>query len=158
MTGWFGLTQPFGYGKGYQHPLTATSPAAGVSFSVKLPSLYRWRYVSCVFTLTTDANVANRYVTLEYQGGDTKALLVDAAAVTVSANSTQRFCGSVSRTVAEWATNTDVFFPMTPAFLDGGGVLTINVANIQAADTLTFIRFIFDRFSTAPDIETEGVS
>lgn len=158
MTGWFGLTQPFGYGKGYQHPLTATSPAAGSSFSVNLSAQYRWRYVSCVFTLTADGNAANRYVTLEYQGGDGKAILVDAAAVVVTASSTQRFCGSISRTVAEWAANTDVLFPMTPAFLDGGGVLTINVTNIQAGDTLTLIRFIFDRFSTAPDVETAGVS
>lgn len=158
MTGWFGLTQPYGYGRGYQHPLTAKNPAAGSNFTVALPAQYRWRHVSCVFTLTTDANAANRYVAVEYLAGNGNAEVADAAAVVVTANSTQRYAGSCSRTVAEWAANTDVLFPLSPVFMDGGGTLQIRVGNIQAGDTLTLIQFVFDRFSTAPDVETAGVS
>lgn len=145
----FALTQPFGLGRGYQHPTTAAPPAAGQNFTTQLDSRYRWRYVSCVFTLTTDVNAANRYVVVEYLAGNGNAEVADAAAVVVTASSTQRYCGSVSRSVAEWAANTDVLFPLTPVFLDGGGTLQIRVAGIQAGDTLTLIQFVFDRFPTS---------
>jgi hypothetical protein len=145
---WYGLAQPYGFGLGFQSPITGVKPAAGANFSLAIDARWRWRIVTAVFTLVTDANAANRYVTLEYQDGSGVALVVDAAAVVVTANSTQRFAGSTARGVAEWAANTDVLFPLTPVFLDGGGALTINVANKQVTDQLSAIRFLVDRFPT----------
>lgn len=150
MADQFGLTQPISDGIGYQHELRASTPAAGASFTVTLDSRYVWRVKHFIFTLTTDANAANRYVTLQYLFGDGLAVWTNAAAVTVSANSTQRFVGSSDRTVAEWAANTDVLFPIDKALLHGGRALQINVGNIQVGDTLTKIYAIFDRFETDP--------
>ena len=147
----FGLTQPFGFGHGYQHPTTATDPAAGFPFQVILDSRYRWRHVTCVFTLTTDDNAADRYVTVEYLAANGNSQVVSAAAVTVSASSTQRFCGDVKRGVSEWATHTDVLFPLSSVLMDGGGALQVNVAGIQAADQLSLMQFVFERFPTDPD-------
>jgi hypothetical protein len=146
----FGLTQPVSDGVGYQHDLRATPPAAGANFSVVLDSRYVWRVKHCLFTLTTSSQAANRYVTVQYLFGDGNPLWVNAASVTVSANSTQRFVGSSDRGVAEWNTNTDVLFPLDKAFLRGGNTLQIAVASIDTADTLTAIYFIFDRFETDP--------
>lgn len=123
-----------------------------------LSPLYVWRVKSCVFTLTTDSNAANRYVTLETAFGDGITNWVNAASVTVSANSTQRFVGSSDRTIAEWNTNTDVLFPIDKAFIRDGTTLKINVQNVQVGDTLTKIYFIFDRFETNPHrIESTSV-
>ena len=146
----FGLTQPVSDGIGYQHNLRAKNPAAGASYSVVLDSRYVWRVKHAVFTLTTDGNAANRYVTVQYLAADTNPLWVNGASVTVSANSTQRFVGSTDRGVAEWNTNTDVFFPLDKALLYDGGTFKVNVGNIQVGDTLTLMYFIFDRFETDP--------
>lgn len=150
MADQFGLTQGLTDGIGYQHDLRATTPAAGASFSVVLDSRYVWRVKHCVFTLTTDANVANRYVTLQATYPDGNANWVNAASVTVSANSTQRFVGSSDRTIAEWNTNTDVLFPIDQKFLRDGTTLTVTVTGIQVGDTLTKLYFTFDRFETNP--------
>lgn len=148
---WYGLGQPYGHGRSYQEPFRGVNPAAGVSFSLALSGKFRHRIKSCVFTLTTDANVANRYVTLEYEGDDGNPIWINAAAVVVTASSTQRFVGSSDRTVSEWAANTDVLFPIDKMFLDAG-TLKINVAGVQAGDALTLIRFVWDKFPTQDDV------
>lgn len=151
MSTWFGLVQEYGAGQGFEEVVKGTNPTAGLIYSHNLDSRYRTRLVSAVFTLTTDANAANRYVTVENQDGDGNTITVSSAAVTVSANSTQRFAGSLIRGHSEWAANTDVLFPILPSFMSGGTVLAIVVANIQAGDALTKIRWIFDRFPTDLD-------
>jgi hypothetical protein len=153
-----GLTESFGHGHGFQQPVDGTNPAAGSSYTHSLKGVFISRLRACVFTLTTDANAANRYVTVEYQGSDGTPFCVNAAAVTVSANSTQRFAGSVRRGVAEWAANTDVLFPLEDVYLEGGNVLKINVASIQVGDTLTLIRFVFDRFPTGEALLPDPVA
>jgi hypothetical protein len=148
---WYSLTQPFGQGSGYQETFTGVNPAAGASFSLNLSGKYRHRLTHALWTLTTDGNAANRYVTLQLLGGDTNPVWINAAAVTVSANSTQRFVGDINRGNSEWATNTDVLFPLSPMFLDGGLTLKINVGGIQVGDTLTLIRFTWEKYTTNPE-------
>lgn len=144
----FALSEPYGEGRGFQSVVRGVTPAAGASFSLTIDPRWRWRLLSCVFTLTADANAANRYVTIEYQEDDGVSFAADGAGVVLTANSTQRYVGQFYRGVAEWAANTDVFFPLTPLYLDGGTLLKINVAAIQATDQLSAIRFVFDRFQT----------
>lgn len=143
-----GLGQPYGFGLSFQRTDRPAKPAAGAIFTRTLDSRYRHRLVEIVFTLATSAVAGNRYVTVEYEGGDGNPVWINAAAVTVSANSTQRFVGSVDRTTSEWNTNTDVLFPLSRMFLDGGGALEINVASIDVADQLSLIYITFDLFPT----------
>lgn len=112
----------------------------------------RWssRLVSCVFTLTTDVNVANRFVTVEFQGGDGTAYAVAGAAIATAASLTRRYNGQMGRGTSEGIAGSDIFFPLEPLFMRGGDTLAIIVGGIQAGDTLTKIRFVFDRFSTDP--------
>lgn len=144
----FALSEPYGLGRGFQSVVRGANPAAGAGFSLTIDPRWRWRLLSAVFTLTTDANAANRYVTVEYQESDGVTFMADGAAVVVTASSTQRFVGQVDRGVGEWAANTDVFFPLTPVYLDGGTLVKITVGGIQVTDTLTGIRFVFNRFQT----------
>jgi hypothetical protein len=145
----YALSQPYGDGLGTQFYERGVTPAAGASFvSAFDPRLGVRRLVACTFTLTTDANAANRYVTVEYTDGAGVSYAADAAAVIVTAStSNQRFCGSVSRGVAEWNANTDVLFPLTPVFVKDGFQVKINVANVQVGDQLSLIGFVTDRFA-----------
>lgn len=143
----FTLGQPYGYGLTEQTTLTGTPPAAGASFSSTVAKYDRHRLVFVTFALTTDANAANRYVTVEYVGGDGVSVCADAASVLVTANTTaQRFVGQLHRGPAEWNTGSDVFFPLAGIWLESGTKVNINVANMQVGDTLTNIRLTYDRY------------
>lgn len=150
----YALSQPYGLVQLPQNKIDGVSPAAGASYSHKFTGIYVTRIVSIVFKLTTDANAANRYVTVEVQGDNGNAFAVSAAAVVVTASTTgQRFCGTIYRGTSEWNTGTDVLFPLTPIFIHGGDVLKINVASIQAGDQLSAIEIVGDRFSTDPTLD-----
>ena len=150
MVSFVGAGQPTGFGETFQRTVQGDDPDAGSVFTVQLDSTYLHRLVSCVFTLTTDGNDGERYVTLELDGGDTNAIVVDGAAVTVDPSSTQRFSGSMYRGVGEWNAGTDVFFPITPTFMEGGQTFGISVQNMQAGDQLSLIRFRYDLWRTGP--------
>lgn len=125
---------------------------AGASYSVNLDPVYRHVLVHAVFKLTTGAAVANRYTTVQYAYGDGAAAWVNGAAVVQTASSAQRYVGQYERGTSEWNTGTDVFFPLSPMFLDGGGVFSINVAAMDAADTLTGIYLTFDLYPTSDSV------
>lgn len=124
----------------------AAAPAAGASYTYTLTRFDRWRLVFVTFALTTDATAGNRYVTLEYAGGDGVSFTADAAAVEVTPSTTaQRFVGQYRRGPGEWNTGTDVFFPLCGIWLEAGRTIKVNVASIGAADQLSNIRLTFDR-------------
>lgn len=155
MVSFVGAGQPTGFGETFQRTVQGTAPAAGAVYSHVLDPTYLHRLVSCVFTLVTDGTDGERYVTLELDGGDANAILVDGAAVTVDPSSTQRFSGSMYRGVSEWNVGTDVFFPITPSFMEGGQTFNIQVTNMGAADQLSLIRFRYDLWRTG-DVAPPG--
>ena len=146
MSAVLAVTQPFGVGLGQQLPFRIADPAAGANATRSFDGIGLRRILSLVFTLATSSTVAARYVTVEYQGKDGKAFAVGAAGVTVGASSTQRYAGSAFRGDSEWATGTDVLFPLSPVLVFPGDVLTIVVANIDTTDQLSLIRGVEERF------------
>jgi hypothetical protein len=145
------LGQEYGHGRTFQHTVIpgtsvdAPEPGAGASYTYTVRPWDRMRLVFAVFTIATDANAANRYITIEYPGGDGTSVLADGASVVLTANTTaQRFVGSYRRGPAEWNTNTDVFFPLSGLWLEVGRTVVINVANVQVGDQLSKIRLTFD--------------
>ena len=146
----YALGEPYGGGRSFQQLIRGTAPAAGSSFTTTVSGFFRSRLIGAVFALTTDANAANRYVTVECLQDDNTPFLLGAGAVTVTANTTaQRFAGSMYTGSGSWNTGTDVMFPLLPLWIMEGQTLKINVASIQVGDTLTNIRLLFDRFPTA---------
>lgn len=143
------LAQPVGQGYSQQIVQAGAAPGAGASFTQTIDSAFVWRLVSVTFTLQTSAAVANRFATVQYIGGDGNPFTVCGAAVVQTAGSTQRYSGSMYMGTSAWATGTDVFFPVTPVFLRGGHTIKINVANIDGADVLSLIYFVWDRFLEA---------
>jgi hypothetical protein len=146
----YALGEPYGHGRSFQQTLRGATPAAGANFTFTVSGAFRSRLLACVFTLDTDANVANRYVTTELLLDDNTPFNLGAAAVTYpAATVAQRYCGSMYRGVAEWATNTDVLYPLLPVWIEEGQTIQIKVTSIQAGDTLTKIRMLFDQYPTS---------
>lgn len=144
-----GLTQQSTIGTG----ITAgvSKPAAGANFTFTCQPYDRWRLVACRFTLTTDANVADRYPTLEYLGVNNLPFMTDGPPVAVTASTTgQVFAGSLHRSVSEWNNASDVFFPLSGLWLGAGQQIQIAIANIQVADQIDLIRLTFDRWPEEP--------
>lgn len=155
------LGQPFSRPRGsrvrtQQVVLQGQPVAAGAPFVLVMDSTYAWRPLACIFTLQTSGAAANRYVTVEYQRVAGPTWCVNAAAVLSTAGEVDRYVGSATRGAAEWNTGTDVLFPLEPLWLAGGDQLAVEVANMDAADQLSGLVFVFDRVQ--PDIgEVESV-
>lgn len=156
----YALTQPVSFDLGFQSIVRGADPGAGNSFSLTLDSRWRWRLVSAVFTLTCDANAANRAVTIQNLGAGTDVVMESGIDAVVTANATQKFAAWQGLSAWNHAANTDWFFPVFPMLMDGGTVFKINVGAIQVGDTLTLIRFVFDRYKTDPGsiLDTENTN
>lgn len=145
MRGGFTLAQSFGHGRTFQNTILGVQPAAGANFALTLQPYDYWRLIAATFTLTTSATSGNRYVTVTYSGVGPQIRTADGAAVLVTESTTaQRFIGSLNRGVSEWNTGTDVFFPLSGLWLQGGSILSINVGNIKTADQIASITLTFD--------------
>jgi hypothetical protein len=140
------LTQPFGLGAGVQEPFLPPAPGANTNLTVTIDGQGMRRLSSLVFTLTTDANAANRYATVEYVTPAGRTYAVAAVTAVQAASLTNRYVGSLGYGVSSFNTGTDGFFPLPPVFLYPGDSLKILVASKQAGDTLTLIAGMMERF------------
>lgn len=148
----FTLAQPYGYGRTEQSTIYPgqspdyPAPVAGASYAFHLQRYDRWRLIACAFTLTTDATVGNRYVTIEYLAANGNSAIADGAPVLVSpSTAAARYLGSLYHTVGDWNTGTDVFFPLSGLWLETGRRITVNVTNMGSTDVLSKMAFTFDR-------------
>lgn len=145
----YGLLGPFHHGRGYQQLVTPSSPQAGHSYQLPVAGDAWVRLISCAFTLSTSAIAANRIVTVQYGDPQGHVWAADGAAVNVTANSVaQQFYGSNQRTVSEWQSPGAVFFPLWGGFVQPGGTITVNVANIDATDQLGGLVLLLEKFET----------
>lgn len=135
------------------HITDGVNPAAGASFSFPLDGRYWWRLQAVTFTLTTDSNAANRYVSVQVPLVGPGILVLGAAAVVVTASTTnQRYAGAVDRGDSEWNTGTDILFPLQDFPLLGGRSVNINIANVQVGDQLSAISMAWWRLPTKKSI------
>lgn len=144
-----GLLEPFAYGEGFVDYILGDAPAAGANFS--LPFLDgRWdvRILSCIVTLDTDANAANRLLSLDYIVRGVTFVRNAASVVWTASTVAQVFMFKINQAVAEWNTNTPCFVPLLDLFLNPGMTAQITVDNKQVGDTLTSIRFVVEKFPT----------
>ena len=149
MLATYGLVEPFGYGKAFPDWLDVTTPAAGAQASVTVEGRWALRVLAARCTLTTDANAANRLVTIDYLNNNGVVRARSGAGVVITAStSAQAFEFSAHRTVAEWAANTPIFAPLQPWILPPGFVVRFTVTNIQATDALTALSLWVEKFPT----------
>ena len=149
--------EPLGRGRGYVDHVAPTAPAAGSNLTVPLDPTFLFRPLSVRFTVNTDANVANRFPTVDYCDPEGNVWVRNAAGLVLTASTVnQVFDFNAQRTVAEWAANTDVLAPLSDFFIPGGWQLRITLSNIQAGDTITAVRFYHEKWVTGSDRELGG--
>lgn len=144
-----GLLQPFGYGLGYQDWVAVTQPAAGQSQTVTVTGENYARVLAARASLTTDANAANRLLTLDFINARGTTFVQNGASVLVTANTSgQVFEWDFDRTVSEWNTGTPVWAPVVDVFLPPGFSIKFNLASAQVGDQLSSLVLWLERFPT----------
>jgi len=126
--------------------LLAANPGAGAALVFPLDSRWWWRFRAVRFTLTTDANVANRFVTVDLCDPEGNAWIRNPAAAFQAAGVAQEydFCNR-SSSVSGLAAFPQ-FVDLDRTFIPGGWQLRINVGAIQVGDALTAIRLYVEKF------------
>lgn len=122
-----------------------TSPTAGANFALTSPGRPGWRLVIVRFRLVTDANAANRSVTVDYDDGNGTVFWSGGLQGVVTANTTADFTFDAERGLSEANTNNQVFGCLYPYEFMPGQALQINVLNKQAGDQLSRIVAVFER-------------
>jgi hypothetical protein len=127
-----------------------TAPAAGASFSLTSPGRPGWQLLAVTFRLVTDANVADRAVTVDYDDGNGSLMASNGFGAVVAASTTELFAFQANVGQAAWNTRGQAFAPLLPAEFQGGQKLQINVLGVQATDQLDRIVMTFQRRAYAP--------
>lgn len=127
--------------------VVGASPAAGAEFTQEVNDGYWWRLLTLFVSLDTDANAADRTLRLEFRDEAANIYHVNGNPVTYPANSVEAFAFSVWHPRGEWEVEPDTnLVPLAPLLLPPSHDFHINVANIQAGDTLTLIRYTVEKF------------
>lgn len=136
-------------GRGLTDWFSVTSPAAGAnaSFTVGGRNVEGLRVVAALATVTTDANVANRLVSLDYIDGRNVTRVRNAPTLLVTASTTaQVFQWDHAHHVSEWNTGTPVFVPLADVILTSGWTVQLTLDNKQATDQLSALSFVVEAF------------
>jgi hypothetical protein len=126
------------------------SPAAGAHFTHQIEGQYHERLVSLHVRLVTDANVANRQPLIEFRDSEDNRFLFSGAPTTQAASLTNDWVFSAFQYTAEWTIDDSVLIPLASVLLPPTFDFRVYVDNIQATDQLSRIRFVKERFWTAP--------
>lgn len=142
-----GLREGFTKDAGFLTVIPQTSPAAGANLPLDLGRA-EWYVIRAVMaTLTTDANVASRFLSVDYNLGTRSTTMRNAATVLVTASTTnQVFQFDNQHTVSEWNTGTMVFAPLAPIPLAPGWIAKLTVDSIQAGDQLSAVSVLVEQF------------
>ena len=149
----YALGQGYGYGLTEQSTVipgaadAAAPPAAGANYVYRLSRYDRARLVAVTFSLTTDSNAANRFVTIEYSGSTTVSNMADPTAAAVVASTTGlRFFGGLNFGNLANVANGGQIFPLSGLWIEAGSTVTVKILNVQVGDQLSGIRMTFDRW------------
>ena len=127
--------------------VTGVNPGAGNNFTQAVNDGYWWRLLTVSVRLNTSASVANRTLRVEYRDDAGVVWAVSGNPVTYPASTTNEdYFFNVWTPAGAWEVATSNLVPLVPNLLRPGHDFRIAVTNIQAADTLTLIRYTVERF------------
>jgi len=110
---------------------------------VTIPAIQAWRLQAANARLVTDANAANRVVTIDYLDPSGALTASNGGAAVQVASLTNDYRWQHDRGVAEWNVNTPLFAPLDPTLLPPGFQVRFTVANMQATDQLSALSLFF---------------
>jgi hypothetical protein len=131
---------------GWPDLVYGATPAAGAMFSQSVDGRYLKRLVSVFVRLVTSADVASRGVAIEYLDSAGARIGLSGAPVAQTASTTTDYVFSVAQPEAVWPVDSSVLSPLSPMLLLPTWSFRIYVANMQAADALSRIRYVRERF------------
>ena len=134
--------------QGWQEVIKPANPAAGVTFTRKVPGETWERYLSVTFTLTTSAVVANRTVQIRLLDHDGSIVASISGGGTVVAGSTLNVRATVGLGYSDNNASGHTDQGLWDLLAQSGFQLNINVQGMDAGDTLTNIVILAQRFST----------
>lgn len=123
------------------------NPAAGADLAViTVPSDEQWLFMGGYLSIVTDANVANRYLTLDDLADGTNVALHLTPASAQTASQTRKY--SIGPHCVPGTLVNDTYMmaiPVRGLYLAPGAVIDINLTNIQAADDISAFTYVFKR-------------
>jgi len=132
-------------GQGWMRSFTGTDPAANTEVSETVPTGARWRFLSAVLTLVTDATVANRSVRIFFDDG-ANVYCRGCAAGVQPASATQVYnIGDTGFNAVADAVTDPVPVPSGLRLLAGHRIRS-STANIQAGDNYSAIQMLVEEW------------
>lgn len=145
-----GLSQPYAFAHGWPELVYGAQPAAAAGFTLTNPGRLGWRLVGACFRFVTDANAANRYLSVDYNDGNGLYAARNPFPQAVTLSTTAEMSFQADRGSADWNANNFAAVPLQAFFFSPGQKLEINVTNAQAGDQLSRIVLVFERFPDEP--------
>lgn len=133
---------------GYPEYVKGASPAAGAHFTQAIGGGFFTRLVSLSARLVTSAAIANREVVVQYLDDDSTVYHQDGINTVVTASNTADYFFSVFTPEAVATVNNSALVPLAGIMLPPTHSIRVFVVNIQAADQLSLVRFVQERFYT----------
>lgn len=131
------------YDEAYVDFLDVTSPAAGANASRVVPGEFGFRVLAALATLTTDANVANRLVSLDVINANSSTRLRNPAPATIpAATSNQRYVWNSAYAAGVSITNGPMVIPVNDLLVPASWSIQITVDNKQVGDQLAALSLI----------------
>lgn len=134
--------------RAFRERIKGVAPAANTDYAVTMEGRYVTLLESIFCRLTTDGNAANREVVLEYRDAETLRFALFGAGVVVTASSTYDYSFVAGRQESAWPVDTSILVPTVTMPLLPGESFRLHLVNGQAGDTLTLIRYTWERFLT----------
>ncbi len=131
------------YDEAYVDFLDVTSPAAGANASVVVPGQFGYRVLAALATITTDANAANRLVSLDVINANASTRLRNPVAATIPASQTNvKLIWSAAYHAAASITNGPQIAPINELLVPASWSIQFTVDNKQVGDQLSSLSLV----------------
>jgi hypothetical protein len=133
---------------GLPEMIKQTAPAAGADWTYQVTGHDYLRLVSLTCKLVTSATVASREVVVSYETTSGNRFGLYGINTTVTASQTAYYHFSAFQPEAVATVDSTALVPLGPILLSPTQVIKLHVVNVQAADQLSEIRTVWERFYT----------
>jgi hypothetical protein len=124
------------------------NPAAGADFTQVCDGRYYTRLISVFVRLVASATVASREVVISFEDSGGNRYCLDGINTTVTASNTADYSFCVFHPEAVATVDSSALVPLSAILMRPTDQFKIHVANVQAGDQLSRIRFVWERFFT----------
>jgi hypothetical protein len=131
------------YDEAYVDFLDVGQPAAGANASVQVPGQFGYRVLAALATLTTDANAANRLVSIDVINANSSTRVRNPVAATIPASQTNvKLVWNGAYHAAASITNGPQIAPILDLLVPASWSIQVTVDNKQVGDQLASVSLV----------------